>query len=221
MATTTRVWDLPTRLFHWSLTACVAGLAVTGYIGGGTMSWHARIGYAVLTLLLFRLLWGVVGGHWSRFSSFVYSPRSMAAYFRGQAHPDHLIGHNPLGAAAVFAMFAVLLAQIGTGLVGDDEVAFTGPLNRFVATGNGLAATWYHKQIGQWLLWTLIALHVAAVLYYLIRKKDNLIRPMIDGDKTLPQPAPASRDSLATRLLALALMALCGTAVAWLVSLGG
>ena len=88
MATTTRVWDLPTRLFHWSLTACVAGLAVTGYIGGGTMSWHARIGYAVLTLLLFRLLWGVVGGHWSRFSSFVYSPRSMVAYLRGQAHPE-------------------------------------------------------------------------------------------------------------------------------------
>jgi cytochrome b len=221
MATMTRVWDLPTRLFHWSLTAGVAGLAVTGYIGGAIMSWHARIGYAVLALLLFRLLWGVVGGRWSRFSSFVYSPRSMVAYLRGQAHPDHLIGHNPLGAVAVFAMFAVLLAQIGTGLVGDGEIAFTGPLNRFVATSRGLAATWYHKQIGQWLLWTLIALHIAAVLYYLIRKKDNLIRPMIDGDKTLPQPAPASRDGLGTRLFALALLVLCGTGVAWLISLGG
>jgi len=221
MANTIRVWDLPTRLFHWSLAACVAGLGVTGYIGGATMTWHARIGYAVLTLLLFRLIWGVVGGRWSRFSSFIYSPRSVLAQLRGRAHPDHLIGHNPLGAASVFAMFAVLLAQIGTGLVGDDEIAFTGPLNRFVATSRGLAATWYHKQIGQWLLWSLIALHIAAVLYYLVRKKDNLIRPMILGDKTLPQPAPASHDGPGNRLFALALLAVCAAAVAWLVSLGG
>lgn len=221
MANKIRVWDLPTRLFHWSLVACIVGLVATGYTGGSAMTWHARIGYAALTLLLFRLLWGVVGGRWSRFSSFLYSPGSVINYLRGRPHPDHLIGHNPLGAASVFAMLAVLLAQVATGLVGDDEISFTGPLNRFVESGKGLAATWYHKRVGQWLLLALVVLHIAAVLYYLLRRKDNLIKAMVDGDKMLARPAPESRDTAGTRLLALALLATCATAVAWLVSLGG
>lgn len=221
MANKIRIWDLPTRLFHWSLAACIVGLAATGYTGGSAMNWHARIGYAVLTLLLFRLVWGVVGGRWSRFSSFIYSPRSVINYLRGRPHPDHLIGHNPLGAASVFAMIAVLLAQVATGLVGDDDTSFTGPLNRFVQSGKGLAATWYHKRVGQWLLLALVLLHIGAVLYYLIRRKDNLIKAMIDGDKTLSRPAPESSDTAGTRLLALAVLGACGAAVAWLVTLGG
>lgn len=216
-----RVWDLPTRLFHWALVTCVAGLFVTGYIGGGAMDWHARIGYAVLSLLLFRLVWGVVGGHWSRFRTFVYSPLSVINYLRGRPHPDHLVGHNPLGAGSVFAMLAVLLAQVATGLVGDDESAFTGPLNRFVQGSKGLAATWYHKQVGQWLLVALVMLHIGAVLYYLVRHKDNLIRPMVLGDKDLGREVTASRDSAGTRLLALAVLGACVAGVAWLVRLGG
>ncbi len=221
MAKKIRVWDLPTRLFHWALVVCIVGLTVTGHTGGGAMEWHARIGYAVLTLLLFRLVWGVVGGHWSRFSSFIYSPRSVMNYLRGRAHPDHLIGHNPLGAGSVFAMIAVLLAQIATGLVGDDEIAFTGPLNRFVQSSKGLAATWYHKQVGQWMLLALVLLHVGAVLYYLVRRKDNLVRPMIDGDKAVAHAAPQSRDTAGTRIFAAGVLAGCAGAVAWLVNLGG
>ena len=221
MAKKIRVWDLPTRLFHWALVACIVGLTVTGYTGDGSMQWHARTGYVVLTLLLFRLVWGVVGGHWSRFSSFVYSPRSVMNYLRGRAHPDHLIGHNPLGAGSVFAMIAVLLAQIATGLVGDDELAFTGPLNRFVQSSKGLAATWYHKQVGQWLLLALVLLHVGAVLYYLVRRQDNLVLPMIDGDKAVAHAAPESRDTAGTRMLAAGVFAGCAGAVAWLVNLGG
>ena len=221
MAHTIRVWDLPTRLFHWTLVAFLAGLAVTGYTGGAAMTWHARFGDGVLTLLLFRLVWGLVGGHWSRFSSFVYSPRSVLAYLRGRPHPDHLVGHNPLGAASVFAMIAVLLAQVSTGLLGDDEISFTGPLNRFVQSSTGLAATWYHKRVGQWLLLGLVLLHIAAVLYYLVLRKDNLIKPMIGGDKALARAAPASRDTAGSRLFALVVLAACGAAVAWLVSLGG
>ena len=221
MAKKIRVWDLPTRLFHWALVACIVGLTVTGYTGGGAMEWHARIGYAVLTLLLFRLVWGLVGGHWSRFSNFIYSPRSVMNYLRGRAHPDHLIGHNPLGAGSVFAMLAVLLAQIATGLVGDDEIAFTGPLNRFVQSSQGLAATWYHKRVGQWLLLALVLLHLGAVLYYLVRRKDNLIRPMMGGDKAVAHVAPESRDTAGTRMLAAGVLAGCAGAVAWLVNLGG
>lgn len=221
MATPVRVWDLPTRLFHWSLAACVAGLVITGHVGGGAMPWHARLGYSVLALLLFRIVWGFIGGRWSRFSSFIRSPRAVAAYARGQSHPDHLVGHNPLGALSVLAMLLVLLAQVATGLVGDDEIAFTGPLNRFVSSANGLAATWYHKRIGQWVIVALVVLHVAAVVFHLWKKGENLVGPMVRGDKPLGHAAPASRDDAAMRGLALAVFVACAAAVAWLVRLGG
>jgi len=219
MAYRVRVWDLPTRLFHWLLVLCVVGLVVTGYVGGGTMEWHARIGYAVLALLLFRIVWGFIGGRWSRFASFLYAPGSVKDYLAGRGHPDHLVGHNPLGAASVFAMLLVLLAQVGTGLVGDDEISFTGPLNRFVSTSQGLAATWYHKQVGQWLLIGLVLLHVAAIVWYLVRKRQDLVRPMVLGDKEVAHQAVSARDDLRTRTLALVVMALAAGAVAWLVGL--
>ena len=216
-----RVWDLPTRLFHWGLAACVLTSIVTGYVGGGVMEWHARFGYAILTLLLFRLVWGFVGGHWSRFSSFVQAPGGVIAYLRGRPHPDHLVGHNPLGALSVLAMLVFLLVQVATGLVGDDEISFTGPLNRFVSNASGLAATWYHKRVGQWVLVALVLLHVGAVLFYLWKKGENLIRPMLRGDKVIGRPVVASRDDLASRSVAFAVLLACGAAVTWLVRLGG
>jgi cytochrome b len=216
-----RVWDLPTRLFHWLLAFFVVALVITGHIGGGAMDWHARCGYAVLALLFFRIVWGFIGGHWSRFASFLYPPSSLMAYIGGRAHPDHLVGHNPLGAGSVFAMLAVLLAQVATGLIGDDEIAFTGPLNRFVSSAAGLRATWYHKEVGQWLLVALVVLHVAAIAWYLRRKRQNLVRPMLVGDKEVATPVQSSRDDLASRLVALAVFAACAALVAWIVALGG
>jgi cytochrome b len=215
-----RVWDLPTRLFHWLLVLCVIGSITTGYSGGGIIGWHARFGYAILTLVLFRLVWGFVGGHWSRFASFFYSPRSVVAYLRGRSHPDHLVGHNPLGAGSVFALLAFLLAQAATGLVSDDEISFTGPLNRYVSSAKGLAATWYHKEVGQVVLITLVVLHLAAITYYLW-KKDNLVGPMVGGDKELAHAARSSRDDATTRLLALGILVACAMGVAWVASLGG
>ncbi len=216
-----RVWDLPTRLFHWLLVSFVVGLVVTGYTGGNAMEWHARFGYAVLTLLLFRIVWGFIGGHWSRFVNFLHGPSSVIAYIGGRAHPDHLVGHNPLGAGSVFAMLLVLLAQVATGLIGDDEIAFTGPLNRFVSSAAGLRATWYHKQVGQWLLIGLVVLHVAAVVWYLLRKRQNLVRPMLVGDKELAAPAQSSRDDLRSRVVALVVLLASAALVAWLVGIGG
>lgn len=216
-----RVWDLPTRIFHWALLVCVVGLVVTGNIGGNAMPWHARFGYAVLSLLLFRVVWGLIGGRWSRFASFIYSPGSLINYLRGQAHPDHLVGHNPLGAGSVFAMLLFLFAQVGTGLIADDEIAFTGPLNKFVDTANGLLATWYHKRVGQWILIGLIVLHIAAVLFYLWKKKENLIKPMLQGDKIVSTPVAASRDDAQSRVVAAVLFGVCVGLVTWLVKLGG
>lgn len=221
MQSNVRVWDLPTRLFHWALVICVIGLVVTAYSGGNAIVWHARLGYAVASLLLFRLVWGLVGGRWSRFVSFAYSPASVWKYLRGQAHPDHLVGHNPLGAGSVFAMLFILIAQVGTGLVSDDEISFTGPLNKFVDTAKGLQATWYHKQVGQWILLGLIGLHVLAVLFYLWKKKENLIKPMLSGDKRVPSAVTPSRDDAASRIAALILFAASCGLVTWVVKLGG
>lgn len=220
MAYRVRVWDLPTRVFHWLLVACFIGLIATGYAGGSWMEWHARIGYTVLALLLFRLVWGFIGGRWTRFASFVYHPRSVWAYVRGEGHPDHLVGHNPLGAGSVFAMLLVLLAQAATGLVADDDAGFTGPLNRFVSNARGLAATWYHKQVGQFVLIGLVLLHVGAVLWYQFRKRQNLVRPMIVGDKQLAAPAPSSRDDAVSRITALVVLAVAAGIVLWVVRLG-
>lgn len=213
-----RVWDLPTRLFHWLLAICVVLLVATAY--AGAMQWHARAGLAVLALLLFRIVWGFIGGRWSRFASFLYAPRSLAAYLRGQAHPDHLVGHNPLGAASVFAMLLVLLAQVATGLVSDDEIAFQGPLNRFVSSANGLAATWYHRQVGQWLVIALVLLHVAAIAWYVLRKRQVLVRPMVVGDKEVTAATTPSRDDAASRVMALVVLGACSAAVWWVVRLG-
>jgi cytochrome b len=221
MAHRVRVWDLPTRAFHWLLVACVIGLVATGYTGGDAMQWHARLGYTVLTLLLFRLVWGFIGGHWSRFASFLYAPSHVAAYLRGQAHPDHLVGHNPLGAGSVFAMLLLLLAQAATGLVSDDEIAFTGPLNRFVSNAVANVATWYHKEVGQRAIIVLVLLHLAAIAWYTWRKKQRLVGAMVRGDKELATPAVSSRDDARTRIVALVLVAVFAALVAWIVSLGG
>ena len=220
--TPVRVWDLPTRLFHWALLLCVIGSVVTAKLGGNATAWHLRLGYAALALLVFRLLWGVVGGRWSRFSSFVYTPAALLRYLRGRPTAgDHFeVGHNPLGALSVLVMLGWLLMQVGSGLIADDEIATTGPLVRFVSNEVSLAWTGYHKGLGQWGLYALVGLHVAAILFYRWRKKHDLITPMLLGDKLLACDVPAARDSWSTRLLALALLAACGVAVAWLVKLG-
>jgi cytochrome b len=115
----------------------------------------------------------------------------------------------------------VLVVQVGTGLVADDEIANVGPLNRFVGMEAGLAATGWHTQWGQWLILALVALHVAAIAFYLLRRRANLVRPMLSGDKPLPAGTPASADGWPQRLLALVLLALCSGFVTWVVRLGG
>ncbi len=218
-----RVWDLPTRLFHWLLAACVIGSVVSAKIGGNAMVWHFRFGYVVFTLLAFRLLWGVVGGRWSRFASFAYAPATLLRYLRGgsRAEEHHEVGHNPLGALSVFALLAILAAQVGSGLFADDEISNTGPLIKFVSGATSSLLTSWHKTFGQGIILTLVVLHVAAIVMYRVRRGRDLLRPMLVGDKLLPPEVPASADSLATRGLAALLLAGCAAGVGWLVSLGG
>lgn len=217
-----RVWDLPTRLFHWGLALCVVCSVVSAKMGGNAMDWHFRFGYVVFTLLAFRLLWGLVGGRWSRFASFAYAPATLLRYLRGgsRAGEHHEVGHSPLGALSVFALLAILCAQVGSGLFADDEISNTGPLIKFVSGATSSALTSWHKTFGQWLIITLVVLHVAAIVMYRVRRGRDLVRPMLVGDKLLPPDVPASADSLATRGLAVLLVAACAAGVGWLVGLG-
>ena len=218
---TVRVWDLPTRVFHWALVFCVLGLVVSGLRGGDAMVWHFRMGYTVLSLLLFRIVWGLVGGRWSRFASFIYAPGTVLAYLKGQGKPEHSVGHNPLGAGSVFAMLLFLLAQVGTGLFADDDISNSGPLSKFVANATVSLATNYHKNIGKFVLIALFMLHIVAILFYLVKKKENLVKPMLGGDKLMTVAVQSARDTAGSRVMAAVIFAVCASAVAFMVNRAG
>src|SRR5690606_3074601 len=110
-------------------------------IGGNAMNWHFRFGFSIASLLMFRIVWGLIGGRWSRFSAFLYSPATVLRYLKGDGNPEQAIGHNPLGAASVFAMLVFLIAQVGTGVFSDDEIAAVGPFAKFVSNATVSAAT--------------------------------------------------------------------------------
>lgn len=218
MQHTIRIWDLPTRVFHWTLAAAFLALVASAKLGGAALVWHERLGYLMLALLAFRLAWGLVGGHWSRFASFVHSPARLLRYVRGrgQEHVDD-VGHSPLGALSVFALLAALALQVASGLASDDEISFTGPLARFLPGEWVARATWYHADVGQYLLLALVGLHLLAIAFYVLVRRRRILQPMLSGDKQLSQPVPASRDDARTRMLALVLAALAAL-LAWWVS---
>ncbi len=239
-----RVWDLPLRLFHWALVICVTGAFVTIQVGGNWVEWHFRFGYATLALIVFRILWGLFGDRYSRFASFLYGPASIVAYLRGGAkvagadssggvgvHPPAGApaspGHNPLGSLSVFAMVAFLFVQPTLGLFSNDDIASEGPLARFVSKELSDTLTGLHHR-GELVLFALVGMHLAAIAWYAFFRRKNLVCPMITGDKLanvdpaataageLPPPA---RDDGATRLRAVALLALSAAAVWLLVTL--
>ncbi|MDR0478784.1 MAG: cytochrome b/b6 domain-containing protein [Burkholderiaceae bacterium] len=213
------IWDLPTRLFHWALVLCVLGLFVTGKIGGDAMNWHFLLGYAALTLVLFRVVWGFVGGHWSRFVRFFPTPGRVLRYLRGQARWEDKAGHNPLGACSVFALLILVAAQAATGLFSYDEIAYAGPLSGIVSDHAVSLATSYHKGWGQPLIIAFVSLHVLAIIVY-TALKHGLLWPMIVGDKMLDADLPSARDTVGTRLLALVVLAALVGAVFALVHWG-
>ncbi len=209
-----RVWDLPTRLFHWTLVVLLAALFVSGQFGGlslvvdrqvlgmevtiflGNMDVHMLLGQAVLALVLFRLMWGVVGSSTARFTSFVRGPRPLMAYvgaiLRGEVPAT--TGHNPAGALVILGMLGLLLVQGGLGLFGNDDIFSQGPLADKVGKDTSDRLTVLHGQVFL-VLAGVVAVHIAAAFYYLVRGK-NLIRPMVTGRKgadSLPPDAEPPR----------------------------
>lgn len=200
-----RVWDLPTRVFHWALVVLTAGVFASGLIGGNLIVWHGRLGVAIAGLLAFRLVWGVLGSTYARFTHFVPGPGRIRAYLRGQWKEP---GHNPLGALSVLGLLGVMIFQVVSGLVANDDIAFEGPLYAIVSKSTSDWMSSLHRQ-NIWIIGGLIALHVLAILYYAHVKKDNLVKPMITGVKEFPEPAPrpAQGGGLVSFVVALAIAA--------------
>jgi cytochrome b len=210
-----RVWDLPVRLFHWTLTVLIAVAVVTQNIGGNAMEWHFLSGYAALTLILFRILWGMVGTHYARFSSFIHGPSTIIGYMRGATmhRMEKRLGHNPLGSLSVFALLGVVLAQAVSGLFANDDIANEGPLVKFISKELSDTITWFHTAVSVNLLYVLIGLHVTAIAYYYFCKRQNLVKQMITGDHEVPFDAPHTDDSAKTRMLAAVIFLACAAAV--------
>ncbi len=172
-----RVWDLPTRLFHWSLVALVIAAFVSAKIGGNAMVWHGRLGLTILGLLVFRIIWGFIGSTYARFTQFVRGPAAIRAYLQGTWHG---LGHNPLGALSVLALLGVLMLQAGTGLFANDDIAFEGYLVPLIGSEISAQLTGIHHLLEK-LLMLLVAAHVGAIVFYVRVKKHNLVKPMLTG----------------------------------------
>jgi cytochrome b len=181
------IWDLPVRIFHWLLTLLIAGAWYTVKISGD-MDTHMLIGQSILALLIFRVLWGFFGPRYARFSSFVFSPGEIMNYAKSllSRKGGDYAGHNPTGSLAVFAMMALVGIQVITGLFATDfDGYFQGPLNGLVSSATASSITNIHYTNINFLL-ALIGLHIVAILFYLLFKRENLITPMISGEKQDP-----------------------------------
>jgi cytochrome b len=182
------VWDLPVRLFHWTLALLVVFSFTTGKIGGAWMDWHLKSGYAILALLVFRFSWGLVGSDTARFRSFLHGPRAAIAYARatlGGRRPN-VLGHNPLGGWMVLLMLAVLAVQAATGLFSDDEIATQGPLAVKVSNAVVSRMSAIHS-VNEWMVAALVALHIAAVVIYRVVLRENLVAAMVHGHMTVQE----------------------------------
>ena len=211
-----KLWDLPTRLFPWLLAIFVSAALITGNIGGGAIEWHGKIGLVIVGLIVFRVVWGLIGSSHARFASFLPTPAAITAYLRGDWRG---IGHNPLGALSVLGLLLLVAVQLSTGLFGNDDIAFHGPLFDLIGKDLSDRLTGIHELTSNALI-ALIVLHLAAIAFYGHVKKDKLIKPMITGWKDL---APGEDGESTTGggaiafivALAIALAAVYGASGAW------
>jgi cytochrome b len=206
------VWDLPLRLTHWALVLTVAGAWMTHYAGIEWFGWHRRLGYATLVLVAFRIAWGFVGTRHARFSSFVRGPVALLAFLRARDRQE-APGHNPLGALSVVAMLALLLVQALTGLFANDEIANAGPFYGWVSPETSNRVSGLHATNSNLLL-GLLALHLAAIAWYVFVVGRPLVRAMLTGRKAARDVAAGDEIQGSRIALALAIIAALAVALA-------
>ena len=217
-----RVWDLPTRLFHWMLAASVVAMFITGNLeSDGALNWHFRIGYFIASLLLFRLVWGVVGGYWSRFANFRWSLVGFRLALRnGLQEPPHL-GHGHAGSWAVLGLLLILFAQVGTGLFSDNDISMAGPLSHLLDGDLVGTITGIHKEVTKLGVLLMVVLHVTVIAFYAFKRRQNLVPAMVKGDQATDTWSTPSADGALQRLFALAVWSVCALAVWSLVTYFG
>lgn len=211
-----KVWDAPVRVFHWVLVLLFAFMFFTGKMKGNWMDWHMPAGYTILALVIFRVMWGFVGSTYARFGSFLAGPGRCIAFARRllSGGPAHTPGHNPLGGWMVLVLLLALFTQAVTGMLGNDDISVEGPLAKFVSKAVSDRMTTIHYW-NTYVLLSLVAMHVLAVLFHLLVKKENLIGAMFSGRKLLPEDAAqeAASARFASPWLALALLLVAAVAV--------
>ncbi len=211
------VWDLPVRVFHWALVVAIIGSVTTVQLHW--MEEHALFGYAILTLVIWRVLWGFLGSENAQFAAFLKGPSAVAAHLSHliRRSPDRETSHNPLGGWAVVVLLALLGAQATTGLFANDDILFRGPLAATVGKAMSDRITSWHYTIKNVLI-AMIALHVFAALFYRLWPRHRLVEAMVTGRKILPEDVAAPAHAGVLR--ALLLLALSAAAVRGIVDLG-
>ena len=219
------VWDIPVRLFHWSLVALFCFSFYSGKTGGfELMDYHMYSGYTVLTLIIFRILWGFFGGRYARFSHFIQSPGKIAKYLGSlkNATEKTTIGHNPAGGLSVVIMLLLLLGQGLTGLFTNDDIMLEGPLTHLVSYDQSRSLTGLHETIS-WLLVGVISLHIFAIIFYRVVRKVNLVKPMITGQVEVniedEVEHQAAEGTMVLFLRGVGLLALCSGFVYWVINI--
>jgi cytochrome b len=212
------VWDLPVRVFHWTLVAAIIGAFVTNRLGVSYFKYHVWCGYTVIVLVVFRVVWGFVGTRHAQFWNFVCGPAATLRYAIGllRGHELRYAGHNPLGAWMVLALLFALGLQASLGLFSNDEIFNVGPLYGYVSKDLSLQLTSLHRYLFYWILGA-IAIHVLAVMAHHVFEKANLLHAMITGRK--PHHAVAETDGIASSRtwLAVLLIVVLAGALAWVV----
>lgn len=212
------VWDLPVRVFHWSLVAAIVGAFVTNKLGVAYFKYHVWFGYSVLVLVLFRIIWGFVGTHHAKFRNFVCGPFATLRYavtlLRGREIRH--TGHNPLGAWMVLGLLVTLGTQAGIGLFSNDEIFNAGPLYGYVSKELSLQLTSLHRHLFYWIIGA-VAVHIAAVAAHQLFDKANLVYAMFTGRKSLASAAESGGISSSRTWLAVVLIVALSAGLAWVI----
>ena len=210
------VWDLPLRLFHWILVLSLIGSWVTAELGFDWMQIHMYLGYGTIGLIVFRLIWGFIGPRHARFASFIAGPSGIWRYARGLAAGTMIqtVGHNPLGGISVIVMLVLVGFQAATGLFASDDIVWSGPYNSAVSGATADRLTSLHHLNFNFIL-AAVALHIMAIAFYFLFKKQNLVPAMLHGKKVVPEHEAISRSEIIKAVIVIAISA---GLVFWLIS---
>jgi cytochrome b len=208
------VWDLPVRIFHWTLVLAIVGAFVTNWLGVTYFKYHVWFGYTVLVLIAFRIVWGFIGTRYARFRQFVRGPKAVWRYLRGR--DKHFAGHNPLGALMVVTLLLGLAVQAATGLFSNDEIFNVGPLYGYVSNELSLQLTSLHRQLFYWIAGA-IGIHILAAIGYRVFNNEKLIEAMFTGRKSLQQTTEDDGIEKSQTVLAIVIMLAFSALLTWLI----